>query len=582
MRNVNAKNKSGATPLHVAMLGGGNGGTRAIPFLLKAKADVNALDNKGCTPLLYFVRGGDSSNLEKMKQLIDAGADVNRSPKNGVSPLHWAVANKMQMVDLLIAAGANVNAKDGAGRTPLHYAAQSGQSQTVELLLKAKGDPNLRDRLGWSPLIVAADNSRAESIARLRNGGATEPSWNNLHRAVVFGDSAKIIAEIAKDKPQVNSLDAFGRTPLYWALRCRDDNVADSLLNAGAQVASTDKRQKSILPVAAWARRADIVKKAIAAGENVNVADNDGNTALHFAAADGNYDLVQFLLEKGAKVNAASKSGETPLMFAVNCGKVMLVKRLLDAGADVLAADDEGKTIEDSVWKVFDDKTKSLLKDTIADAKEKRIDAICYLYSPGNPHALKADAIRPTTPNLAAVKMFRAWLGPDRKAFAAAFVSNDLQASVVDALYDVTQCHIAFRKELKHVYGPDACRKFSAMSIDGMTWSLDIGVTHDERCFQQMDVEVHGDRAVCHEFPNWKECGDVGFVKHGDDWRVNAAFLTPATQLDANLRLFHAIARCLRKGRECLGRSGISMEDVKRAMIEELKKKEKDGNRGKV
>ena len=100
------------------------------------------------------------------------------------------------------------------------------------MLLKAKSDSNLRDKDGWSPLIDAADSSRAENIARLRNAGATEPSWNKLNRAIVFGDSAKIIAEIAKDKSQVNSLDAFGRTPLYWALRCRDDNVADSLLTA--------------------------------------------------------------------------------------------------------------------------------------------------------------------------------------------------------------------------------------------------------------------------------------------------------------------------------------------------------------
>jgi hypothetical protein len=256
-------------------------------------------------------------------------------------------------------------------------------------------------------------------------------------------------------------------------------------------------------------------------------------------------------------------------MLALTSRNPEPVKQLLDAGADVLAVNKEGKSVESQLWKVFDDKTKEMVQRAVRLATEERIDRICYLYSADNPHASRADAIQPTTPQLAAVRMYRALFGPDRGTFAAVFVGEGAGIRAIDALYDGTHDYIAFRKELTRAFGPDACQRFDSLELDGATWTFTLPMA-DESRLRQMEVDVQGDRAVCHHFPELERAGDVRFVKQGDGWRIDAGYLAPADQPEANLRVFGAMSRSVQKGRSLLRQSGNRMEDVKRAMMREL------------
>ena len=270
---------------------------------------------------------------------------MNRCPKNGCGPLHWACRGDEELVGLLIAAGAEVNAKTAEGRTPLYYAVESGSRKIVQTLLKAKANPNLRDKKGWSPMAVAAEKGSLDAVAALRDAGAQEPSWTKLHEAAISG-KPETVAELCKDKTNLDTANVYGRTPLYWALRCNDEKAADMLVDAGAKLTVVDKQHKSILHVAVWAGRLDIARKTVAAGANVTAADDEGYTALHWAAVAENAEIVRFLLEKGANVNAATRSGDTPLLLGLQARKPELVKALLAAGADPLAVNSEGKSIE--------------------------------------------------------------------------------------------------------------------------------------------------------------------------------------------------------------------------------------------
>ena len=572
--DVNAKDQNGDTPLHLAMPIDGGGGEKAIPYLLKGKADVNAVDNDGQTPLLI---GCSYSNLylNKIKQLIAAGADVNRRSKNGFSPLHWACCRHPELVAVLIAAGADVNAKDEEGGTPLHWAALHTMPETVEALLKAKADPNARDKKGWSPLALAADNNGAEIVAVLRQAGGREESWTKLHQAAVFEKPEKL-AELLKGKPAVNATDVYGRTPLQWALRCNDDKAADVLIAAGADLTTFDKQHKSILQVAVWASRIDIVKKAIAAGADVNLADDDGYTALHFAITSQNAEIVPLLLEKHAKVNLATKSGDTPLLRAFPFGKPELINKLLDAGADVQAVNNEGKSVRGQLWTVHDEKLRDRLEKAVQRAREEQIEAICRLYSADNP---RADGVCATTPNAAAVKMYRALFGPNRKAFLAMFVGQDLDMAAVNALYEATHAYLAFRAELTKAYGPDAWAKFDALKMAGTEWTITLPVVADEAQLERMEVGVQGDQAVCRQFPQWEKA-DVRFVRRDGVWRIDAGFLVPILQPGAILRSLSILSRTLQKGRVVIRQSNRQIEDVKRAMWKEFKQRHEAGEAG--
>ena len=128
--NVDARDKSGATPLHQAAL---KGNLAFATLLLQHGADVNARDGDGATPLHNAALSG---RREVAALLLDKGADREaRDSESGATPLYHAAAwGRTALVELLIARGADVNAENKAGVTPLTAAEKNGFSETAAVL----------------------------------------------------------------------------------------------------------------------------------------------------------------------------------------------------------------------------------------------------------------------------------------------------------------------------------------------------------------------------------------------------------------------------------------------------------------
>ncbi len=157
-KDVNARDKIGATPLHRAARYSETPGV--VKALLKRGADLNARDKFGGTPLH---RAAGFNTPEVVAALIKAEADVNARIKTGWqagwTPLHQAAkySKTPEVVAVLIKAGADVNAReDEGGMTPLHLAAVFNTPEFAAALIKAGADVNARDKGGMTPLLDAA------------------------------------------------------------------------------------------------------------------------------------------------------------------------------------------------------------------------------------------------------------------------------------------------------------------------------------------------------------------------------------------------------------------------------------------
>jgi len=103
-----------------------------VKLLIAEGADVNAKDKYGMTPLHL------AETKEAAELLIANGADVNARTGDGQTPLLFAVmSGSKETVEILIAKGADVNAMDGAGVTPLDMAKK--KPEIAELLRKHGG-----------------------------------------------------------------------------------------------------------------------------------------------------------------------------------------------------------------------------------------------------------------------------------------------------------------------------------------------------------------------------------------------------------------------------------------------------------
>ena len=165
---------------------------------------------------------------------------------------------------------------------------------------------------------------------------SASPNDARVADAAMAGDR-EVVRSLLKQGADVNAAQGDGTTPLHWAARRGDVELAQMLIYAGANVRATTRLGGwTPLLMAAQLGHAKMIETLLNAGSDLKTTTAFGATPLMLASAAGNPDAVRLLLSKGGDVNAAeSVRGETALMFAAAYNRVDAMRLLIDAGADV-------------------------------------------------------------------------------------------------------------------------------------------------------------------------------------------------------------------------------------------------------
>lgn len=143
--------------------------TKLQELLKKNPSAVNAKDESGATPLHYAAR---QNAPEMIRVFLANKADVNAKDKESKTPLHFAAHGfgSVDAIKALLESGADPNANNGTDTdTPFHYAIAFRQLEAVKLMLDYKADMKIKNR-GQTPIQLAQGN--AEIIKLLRAHGA--------------------------------------------------------------------------------------------------------------------------------------------------------------------------------------------------------------------------------------------------------------------------------------------------------------------------------------------------------------------------------------------------------------------------
>jgi len=154
--------------------------------------------------------------------------------------------------------------------------------------------------------------------------------------AVRRGD-ADAVRALLREGADVNASAGDGMTALHWAADAGEVELAQILIDAGANVdAVTRLADYTPLHLASRQGSASLIEALLEGGANATVSSTaGGSTALHFAAGAGSVDAITMLLRHGADVNGReSGRGQTPLMYAAAKGRTEAARTLLANGAD--------------------------------------------------------------------------------------------------------------------------------------------------------------------------------------------------------------------------------------------------------
>lgn len=198
----------------------------------------------------------------------DAGAGAARAPRRR-SPLVWIVG---LLVVIVLGVGAAAYFVPGFSLPLERFGFGTDTRETVPAVPNTRPSPGTDDG-------VSSDVGVAP-LPEISDDGVAVPT--NIFSAARDGTPEQLQA-LVQQGADVDQADAFGQTPLMYAVN--NDNPA-------------------------------VLEVLIGAGAGVDARTNAGWTPLMYAARDGTPEMVQILLDAGANPNATNASGETALDIA--------------------------------------------------------------------------------------------------------------------------------------------------------------------------------------------------------------------------------------------------------------------------
>ncbi|KAI9760164.1 MAG: Ankyrin-2 [Geoglossum simile] len=205
------------------------GRDEAIEDLLQQGADVE-MSRHGKSALQYAV---DSGNEKAVRKLLNKGVEPNPS-------LHYAVRKgNWRMTSLLLDLDADIEAKDGEGLTPLLTAMQGTSVPVTLVLLDGRADVGARGQLGWTALHYAVYHGSGDVMGALLN-----PQY----------------------EADINAVCTAGKTALHYAAEYGKLDLAEILLEHGANVYIEDSGHRTCFHIAVQRRKYDVVKMLLSRG----------------------------------------------------------------------------------------------------------------------------------------------------------------------------------------------------------------------------------------------------------------------------------------------------------------------------
>ncbi|MBV9762967.1 MAG: ankyrin repeat domain-containing protein [Acidobacteriaceae bacterium] len=208
-----------------------------------------------------------------------------------------------------------------------------------------RGDlDGIRAAIAENPELLNATNDSGQSAFLLAKYYGQEDTASyllslkpelDIFNACVAGWTSAVLDEVDRSPHVLQAHSSDGWTPLHLAAFFGRLDLADALLDRGAEVnaRSTNGAKNTPLHAAAAGGRTNVVELLLRRGADGNARQEGGFTALHSAAQAGNREMVAVLLAHSADVNARAGNNQSPLDLALTRAHAEVAALLEESGA---------------------------------------------------------------------------------------------------------------------------------------------------------------------------------------------------------------------------------------------------------
>lgn len=264
-----------------------------LQTLLSSGANANTKNKENYSLLMaaccnYYQ---ESNGLKLVKTLITNGAKINEPLL--MCPVYRGDIN---LVKFLISNGVDVNLQNDYGSTALMSASQTGYIEIVRLLLAAGSDVNKRDNKGYSALRIAVLHNSLNVFKLLIQAKADiEADKNSILIDSCRGNYTEIVKLMLEAKANVNTTNEYGASPLMYAACFPTTEVLEKLIISGANINGKDNKGRTALMYAVERGAIESVKVLLQAKADPKVKDQNGQTAFYIASSGGKVEIANLL-----------------------------------------------------------------------------------------------------------------------------------------------------------------------------------------------------------------------------------------------------------------------------------------------
>ena len=257
----------------------------------------------------------NKEDFVRMRELLDQDPNLARmgQKEKSITPLHEAAAiGSKAAVSLLIEYGADIQAQTIQEVTPIQHAASWGQEVMVDYLVSCGATKGILCAAALGDIeSVRAFLQQDPQAVHIEQGQITPLKWATY---CGHADVAELLIEYGAD------VEDKALALIYWPVKYNHVDTAEVLLEHGITESLDQKTKTHLLGIAAYHGYVDMVK--LLCSYNLHVDDKvQGSTPLHAAAFSGDVPTVEYILNHiRDDIYNQNNQGHTPMDIAKQMG----------------------------------------------------------------------------------------------------------------------------------------------------------------------------------------------------------------------------------------------------------------------